>query len=856
MVAFSLNGQPVATTQQGDLLHFLRDGLHLTAVKDGCSEGACGACTVLVDGRARQACALPLSALDGCTVLTPEGLTDDERELYAAAFAACGAVQCGFCIPGMIMSAKALLDRNASPTRAEVRTAIRRNICRCTGYQKIIKAILLAAAVRRGEAELPDVPAVSGVGAAVPRPTAKDKARGNSLFVDDMYAEGMLYGSALRSAYPRAIVLSVDAEAARALPGVACVLTAADVPGANIIGHLKKDYPVLIAAGEQTHFLGDAIALIAADSPEAVEQAKLLIKVEYEPLPPLFSAEQAMLNNDVLLHDDGNLLTHQRLRHGQPQEQLARAAYRVSNIYHLPPTEHGFLETEAALALPAGGGFAVTVYSGDQGVYQTRRELAEMLGLPEEQVRVIAAAVGGGFGGKEDMSVQHHAALLAYHTRRPVKVRLSRDESMLIHPKRHAMTIEMTSGCDENGILLATTARLISDTGAYASLGTPVLQRACTHAAGPYNYQHSEIEGFAYYTNNPPAGAFRGFGVTQSCFAMECNLNQLAELAGISGWEIRWRNAVAAGDMLPNGQLAAANTALKQTLLAVKPFYDAHPGAGIACAFKNSGLGVGVPDTGRALIRVEDGQAVIYCSAAGIGQGLDAALTQIAVSACGLPQTLLRRAAPDTALAPDSGNTTASRQTVFSGEAVRRAAAALGAALQQAGGRLTALEGREFYGEFTAVTDPIDCDKDEPQYHIAYSYATHVTALDEQGRVTEIVAAHDVGTAINPQAVEGQIEGGVLMGMGYALTEDMALEQGKPSVNYGRLGLLRAEQAPLITALIVDNPDIDPAEPAYGAKGVGEISAIPTAAALQNAYYKRDGLFRTSLPLTGTAYKK
>ena len=412
--------------------------------------------------------------------------------------------------------------------------------------------------------------------------------------------------------------------------------------------------------------------------------------------------------------------------------------------------------------------------------------------------------------------------------------------------------MEFTTACDENGYLTAMKATLISDTGAYASLGGPVLQRACTHAAGPYNYQDIEIDGKAYYTNNPPAGAFRGFGVTQSCFATECNLNLLAEKAGISPWEIRYRNAIRPGQVLPNGQIADETTAAVETLMTVKPYYDAHPRAGIACAIKNSGLGVGIPDTGRCRLLVRDGRVQIHTSAACIGQGMGTVVTQIVCDVTGLPLERVAYQTPDTALAPDAGNTTASRQTLFTGEAARQAALQLKAAL--ADSPLGALEGREFSAEYLGVTDKLGSDKPNPVSHVAYGYATHLVDLDENGRIRKVIAAHDVGQAINPVSVEGQIEGGVVMSLGYALTEDYPLDHGRPTAKFGTLGLFKATDTPDVEAVIVEGPA--KSELARGAKGIGEIASIPTAPAVQLAYYNFDGKFRTRLPLEDTPYSR
>jgi selenium-dependent xanthine dehydrogenase len=521
----------------------------------------------------------------------------------------------------------------------------------------------------------------------------------------------------------------------------------------------------------------------------------------------------------------------------------------VTQHYSTPHQEHAFLEPESALAIPAQCG-SLTVYSGGQGVYDDHRGIVAMLGLPEDKVRVISKFVGGGFGGKEDLSVQHHAALLAWHSQRPVKLTLSREESFRVHPKRHPMEMEFTTSCDERGKITAVRARIVADTGAYASLGGPVLQRACTHAAGPYQIDNVDIEGRAVYTNNIPSGAFRGFGVTQTCFAGECNLNLLAAKLGISPWEIRFRNAIEPGGVLSNGQIADAGTALKETLLAVKNDFDAHPGAGIACSFKNTGLGVGVRDVGRVKLKVENGAVVICTSAACMGQGLATVILQIVGETAGLAMSALRVHEPDTMVTPDSGTSTASRQTLITGEAARRAADAL---KQELGTRsLAELEGCEFYGEYDCVTDPMNSGKTNPVSHVAYGYATHVVILGSDGRVEKVVAAHDVGKAINPNGVEGQIEGGIVMGLGFALTEEFPLRNGAPTVTLGTLGLMRAAQVPEIVCHLIEK---NSPELAYGAKGVGEIVMLTTAPAVASAYFNHDGKFRNSLPLKDTPYR-
>jgi selenium-dependent xanthine dehydrogenase len=851
MYTLPINGKDYCTDKDVNLLDFLRDELRLTSVKDGCAEGACGACMVLVDGKASRACLFTTAKLDGRPVTTVEGLSQREKDVFSHAFANAGAVQCGFCIPGMVVSAKGLLDANPDPSLADVKKALNGNICRCTGYAKIEQAVLEAGRILRED--LPLVEPAGGayrIGDRMPRLDAKAKVLGQGEYVNDMLVPGMLYGAVLRAPRPRVRVKAIDTAAAKAMPGVVTVLTAADVPGERLQGHIIHDWPAMIAVGEETRYVGDALALVAAGTRAQARAAVAAITVDYEELQPLTTPAMALAEGAPRLHPKGNLLARTVLSRGDVDAAIAGATHVSHHVYRVPPTEHAFLECESALGVPQPDG-TLTVYTGTQSIYDDHKGIVGVLGVAPERVKVVSALVGGGFGGKEDLIVQHHAALLAWVSGRPVKVTLSRSESLKVHPKRHAMEMDFTVACDAEGRLSAVKAVLTADTGAYASLGGPVLQRACTHAAGPYKIPNVSILGLGVYTNNPPAGAFRGFGVTQSCFGMECCLNDLAAKVGISPWEIRWRNAVEAGDVLPNGQFADPDTALKETLLAVKDVFESRPDAGIASCMKNSGIGVGLSDVGRVRIRVQGGKAVIYTSAACIGQGLCTVLTQFVAETAGLAPDRIEVAVPDTATSPNGGTTTASRQTVFNGEAARLAAADLKQDL--ASQSLEALEGREYYREYSGVTDPFGSDKPNPVSHVAYSYATQVVLLDAAGKVERVVAAHDVGTAINPTNVEAQVEGGVVMGLGYALTEDFPLKDGVPTAKYGTLGLLRATQVPAIETVLVKART---GELAYGAKGVGEITTIPTAPAVAGAYFRRDGDFRTSLPLAGTPYSR
>jgi selenium-dependent xanthine dehydrogenase len=849
---FFLNGNKIQTDSDKKLLHFLREDMSLAGTKDGCSEGACGTCTVIIDGKATKSCLQKLSKLEGKTIVTIEGLSPREQEVYAHCFASAGAVQCGFCTPGMIMSAKALLDTNPSPTSDDVRKAIKGNICRCTGYVKIEEAILEAARYFRENLSIPAPSTDARISNRFQRVDAVEKALGKGVFVDDIVVPGMIYAKALRSAYPRAKVERIDVSEALKHPDVVRILTAAEVPH-NKIGHIVSDWDVLIPQGSITRYIGDAIVLVATRSKETLDEVLSLVKVDYTVLEPVTTTADALKPEAPLVHSKGNILTTARLKRGNADEVIARSAYVVTQKYSTPFTEHAFMEPECAIAMPEGDD-GLLLYTASQSVYDEQHEISHMLGIEAEKVHCQAKLVGGGFGGKEDMSVQHHAALMAWHTKMPVKVRFSRQESINIHPKRHAMEMDFTTACDEQGMLTAMKATIIADTGAYASLGGPVLQRACTHAAGPYNYQNIDILGMAVYTNNVPGGAFRGFGVTQSCFAIESNINLLAQKVGLSPWEIRYRNAIRPGQELPNGQIADPNTALEACLLAVKEAFLASPRTGLACGFKNSGYGVGNVDTGRCRLSVEKGIIHIRTSAACMGQGLATMCTQLVCETLDVDASVVVCESADTRRTPDAGTSTASRQTVITGEATRRVALKLREALDKVEGSLAELEGQEFYDEFTSTTDPMGSSKPHPKSHIAYSYSAQVVQLDEAGRLEKVTAACDVGTVVNPTMVEGQIEGGVVMGLGYALTEDYPIEGGYPKAKYGTLGLLRATEAPCIIPLTVASPD--KGAEACGAKGIGELTTIPTAPAVQNAYHRLDGVFRTKLPLEKTAYRK
>jgi xanthine dehydrogenase molybdenum-binding subunit len=709
---------------------------------------------------------------------------------------------------------------------------------------KIVDAIELSAAARRGE-PLPEPDRSGRVGTRTARYRGVELALGDAPFVGDMTAPGLLHGALRFSDHPRATVLRIDTSRAAAQAGVVAVLTADDVPGNRVQGPLTKDWRQLVAVGETTSYVGDVIAVVAAESRYAAREAAARIDVEYDVLEPVTDPFDALAEDAPRLQPDGNVLSVSRVQRGDVDAALAASAHVVNRQFRTQVIEHAFLEPESALVVPANGE-PLRVYSQGQGIWDDRLQIASFLGVPEEQVLVTQVSTGGAFGAKEDLNVQAHAALAATATGRAVLVTLSRKESLRFHSKRHPMWLDYTVGCDQDGKLTALRARIVGDTGAYASVGDKVLERAAGHACGAYVVPAVDVEATAVYTNNPPNGAMRGFGVNQSNFAVEGVLDILAEEVGIDGWEIRWRNAVDVGERFGTGQKLGPGVGLKKTLLAARDAYRSARYAGIACGVKNTGIGNGVPEFGRVVLRAEaDGTITLFHSWTEMGQGVDTVMQQIACEELSLPPERVA-VAVDTARDLETGQTTASRSTVLGGRAVIDAAEKLKAALD--GQPLENLAGQEFRGEIAIdYTTALGPDVEEPITHIAYAWATQVVVLDDEGKIEKVVAAHDVGKAINPTLVEGQIEGAVHMGLGHALSEEFVCEGGVPvNETLKSLHIIPPTGMPPVECILVEEPQ---PEGPYGAKGIGEAALVPTASAVAGALYAFDGIRRTRLPM-------
>jgi xanthine dehydrogenase molybdenum-binding subunit len=843
-VTFTLNGSAVTVrADHPHLLAALREELDVTSAKDGCSpSGQCGCCTVMLDDKALVACQTPVAKADGRSVTTLEGVDEAERQRYARAFAAAGGLQCGFCIPGIVMRAKAQVDKKgASLTRDDMARHLGAHLCRCTGYVKILDAIDTVAA----GTEVVLAP-VGGIGSRGAKYEAEALALGDRGYVDDIRVPGMLHAALRLTDHARADITHIGTEAARAAPGVVAVFTAADIPGALRVGIIHQDWPVLIPEGGRTSYLGDVLAVVVAGTRQAARAAAQLVEVSYEALEPLTDPVTALVSPEVAVWGTGdNVLSRSAYARGDVDQGLAGSTHQVHEVFRTQRVEHAFLEPESTLAVPRPDG-GLHVYSGGQGIWDDRNQIAAVLGVDREQVSVELVSNGGAFGGKEDMSNQAQTALAAWLLRRPVKCTLSREESLLVHPKRHPITLEYWAGCDGQGRLTAVRARMVGDSGAYASVGMKVLERAAGHATGPYRVPAVDIESVAVRTNNPICGAFRGFGANQAQFAMEGVMDRLAEMVGISGWEIRKRNVFHPGDVWGPGQVMDDGCAGAERCLDVlRPHYDQAvaegKAVGLGLALKNSGLGNGFKEVTKAVVRFRaDGRIEVRHGWTEMGQGVHTVALQVAVEELGVdPGRIV--VLVDTSRELGQGQTTGSRGTLMGAGAVRDACRA-------------ALDGGcqpdvDYTGEHRVDWTHHLGEVESPIIHSAFGYAAQLVVADPAtGSIERVVAAHDVGRAVNPTLCEGQVEGSVHMGLGYALTEEFPSDEaGAPNKNTLRqLGILRAKDVPPIEVILVEVPQ--PRSP-YGIKGVGEIGLVPTAGAVAAALHAADGQWRTTLPM-------
>ena len=844
MTQLTVNGTEVEVADDHPhLLSALRDELGLTAAKDGCApSGQCGCCTVIVNGKARVACQTSLEKAAGAEILTLEGFDPEERDRLANAFACAGALQCGFCTPGILVRTKALLDQKGSALeRKSAAARMGAHLCRCTGYNSILDAIDNLAA---GEVGMPALS--SSIGGSGAKYEATELALGDRGYVDDMFVPGMLHGALRLTDHSRADVLSIDTSAALAIEGVEAVFTGADVPGELFVGIIYQDWPVFIPVGGRTSYYGDVLAIIVADTARTARKAAALVEVEYNVLDPIVDPAVAVDSDDIAVwKSTTNTLSVSEYSRGDFASAFEASPHKMSERFITQRVEHAFLEPESTLAVPGDEG--LLVYSGGQGVWDDRNQIAAILGVETSEVTVELVSNGGAFGGKEDMSNQGQTALAAHLLGRPVKCTLTREDSLRMHPKRHPITIDLDVSCDEDGRLTALRARMLGDSGPYASVGMKVLERAAGHASGPYVVDNIDVRAVAVRTNNPVCGAFRGFGANQAQFAMEGALDRLAEMVGIDRLEIRKRNAIFPGAIWGPGQrMDDGSAGVLACIEAVQPAYDeamaAGKAVGIGVALKNSGLGNGFLEIAKAVIRYnEDGSIDVRHCWTEMGQGVNTIALQVASEELEVDPERIR-VIVDTTRELGAGQTTGSRGTLM-------AAGSIEAACKEAigGGREI---GVDYEGEYRIDwTNSLGEKLENPIIHSAFGYAAQVVIADrETGEIEKVVAAHDVGRAINPQLCKGQVEGSVHMGLGYALSEDFPTDElGRPTnMTLRSLNILRAKDMPEVETILIEVPQ--PRSP-YGIKGVGEIGLVPTAGAVAGAMKMVDGQWRNRLPI-------
>jgi selenium-dependent xanthine dehydrogenase len=846
MIHFQLNGEEIfyKGDENKSLLNFLRLEKGITSAKDGCSaQSACGACTVEIDGKAKLSCVTKLSKLEGASVTTMEGFPDYVKDTIAKAFVNKGAVQCGFCTPGFITRTKVLLQDNPIPTIEEIRQTLKPHLCRCTGYKKIEDAIHESADALLKQKKLEITKTSGKVGVSHPKYQAYETAIGKRNFVDDIFLEEMLFAALKFSDYPKARVLEINTDKASKVKGVHRIFTAEDIPGSKKVGLIEQDWSVMIGIRETTHYIGDIIAGVVADSDEIARKAIELIEVEYEILKPVTDVFEAIKGDRVHPEKPNNFNTT-IFKIGNANESLKNSAHTFKGRFETQRIEHAFLEKEASIARPDEDG-GIELFSQSQGVYEDRRQVAMILNIPEDKVRVTLVPNGGGFGGKEDLSVQGHTALFAFLLNKPVKLTLRREESFRLHPKRHPVFMDIELGADKNGKLTALKLDAVGDTGAYASVGAKVLERVAGHAAGGYFIPEIDITAKTVYTNNIPCGAMRGFGANQVAFALEGCIDEICQQGHFDRWQFRYDNALVDGLMTSTGQ-KVFGVGIRACLEALKEDYQNAKYKGLACAIKNSGVGNGMIDESKVIIEiVSENHIKLHHGWTEMGQGVHNMAIQTFCEETSLSPDIVE-VLVDTEAQIKTGMTTSSRATALVGLAIINAAKSLKEDLKNSS--LGKLRGKVYQGQFICDwTSKPGSEAKDPIIHYSYGYAAQLCILDDNGDISKVVAAHDAGKIMNPMLFEGQIEGGVHMGLGYALSEDLPMKDGfLIHEKMRKLNILRAHETPEI---IVKGVEVkDPVGP-YGAKGIGEIGLVPTAAAVANALSNFDGQRRFRLPL-------
>ncbi|MBI3477490.1 MAG: molybdopterin-dependent oxidoreductase [Acidobacteria bacterium] len=896
IIAFSVNGHGVSicTPPMQRLSRVLREDLGLTGTKVGCDAGDCGACTVLLDGDPVCACLVAAGQVDGCEVTTIEGLHQSPVGMrLQQAFLHHGAAQCGACTPGMLIAAAALLETKRAPSEAEVMDAIGGVLCRCTGYRKIVSAILDSQSSGTDEVS---PPAGGAVGQRLVRLDGKKKVEGSEVFGADEVPAGALSVRVIRSPYHRARFEFGDLdEFVRTHPGIEAVLTAKDVPGKDCYGVIPRfaDQPVF--AHQEARHRGEAVAAIvgATEVVEALDPAKF--PITWSELPALKEIDEALATGAPRIHEgrEDNVLVRGRVVRGDVDRALADAAITAEGEYETGFVEHAYIEPEAGFARRVGDG--IEIQACTQAPYMDRADIATILGIAPEKVRIIPTAVGGGFGSKLDLSVQPFLALAAWHLGKPVRMVYSRTESILSTTKRHPARMRLRAGCSRDGKLLALDFSADFNTGAYSSWGPTVSARVPVHASGPYYVPHYRALTRAVHTNLVPAGAFRGFGVPQAAIAQEQLYDELADRVGMDRLEFRILNALDNQTPTVTGQVMGAGVGIRACLEALRPRWQAarteaaafnsntdaplRRGVGVAGMWYGCG-NTSLPNPSTVRIGLKrDGRIALHQGAVDIGQGSNTIVTQICADALGAPIDCFDLLSGDTAITPDCGKTSASRQTFVTGKAAHMAGTQLrnsiralakrseSANIRFEEGRVVLEDGDNSHvldlaglpldqhgyvitaeATFDPPTSPLDQDGQGSPYAV-FGYGAHMAEIEvdiELGtvRVLNITAAHDVGKAINPTLIEGQIEGGVAQGLGMALMEEFFPGKGENLHDYL---IPSAGDIPPIESILIEDPS--PVGP-FGAKGIGEQAVIPTAPAILNALHDAAGIRLRKIPAT------
>ena len=908
-ISFFVNGKKVSpeVSEGTTLLDILRKNLRLTGTKCGCGIGTCGSCMVIIDGKAMRSCLIRPDRLESARVETIESLNTGNRfHPLQKAFIDKQGTQCGFCAPGMLMSAKALLDKNPKPTIDEVKRGLRRNLCRCTGYQQAIEAVLeasgqLSPGERIGGFDIIDgVDGSDWVGKSVPRKGADELVTGKAKFTDDLPdPDDILYLATKRSDRAHAKIVSIDSSETIKIPGVVRVITARDIPGENRYGKIVRDIPVL--ADDKVRSYSDAVALVVADSYESARKGRDALKIEYADLEPIFDPAKSLDTDAPKLHPKGNLLYEFNIIKGNIEKGFEKCDAVVEHEFSTISVDHAQLEPEAAIAYFDDSG-KLCVKAPTQHVYFDRLNIIRALGVPKDDVRVIQPPVGGAFGKREDVYAQIHTALAAFLIRKPVRTVYTREETFGVTQKRHPVKIKIKVGANKSGRIKAFYADVLADTGAYSSWGPNILRKICVHVSGPYEIHNVRVEGKSVYTNNIFCGAMRGFGTPQAVFASESALDMLAEKLGIDPVKFRIMNSFKPGSKTATGQevkLAPGKKTIK--LVADKAGWDKPKGIpavsnlkrgrGIASLWYGIGFGAGIPDQGDAIIELApDGKAKVFVSTVDYGQGSNTIFAQITAETLGLRFSDVIMVTGDSDTTPNCGSTVATRQTYITGNAIKMTCDILRKDILKVASEKLSCDIDDVIiknGEAGRISDP---KKKIPMFEIFTSFkeygkplrreaifkgekytqhldpktgqgnayhpiaygtqAAEVTVDTETGKVSvdRIIACHYIGRALNPESVRGQILGGISMGWGYALTEDVVQIDGKVTAdNFGQYRIMKSSDMPQYDVILLEDPE--PTGP-YGAIGIGEPPTVATAPAILNAIYDAVGVRITSLPAT------